>query len=151
MPEQDDTAPSTVDPLVAATSRGVTRIDDVVVAKIAGLAAREVSGVHALGGPTRAVGTLRDSLTGSAGNLQRGVSVEVGEQQTAVDVDIIAEYGVAIHELADAVRRNIILALERMTGLEVTEVNITVHDVHLELGPEEETEQAAVETAPRVQ
>ncbi len=155
MPEQDTTAASISpnDPLIAATTRGFTRIEDVVVAKIAGLAAREVSGVHSLGGATRSVGALRDTLTGTgaAGQLQRGVSVEVGENQTAVDVDIVAEYGVAIHELAEAIRRNIIIAVERMTGLGVTEVNVTVHDVHLDLGPEDDTERAVVETAPRVQ
>lgn len=155
MAEQDPTTEKTArtlpaDPLIAATTRGVTRIEDVVVAKIAGLAAREVSGVHSLGGPARAVGALRDTLTGTAVNLQRGVSVEVGEHQAAVDVDIVAEYGVAIHELAEAIRRNIITAIERMTGLEVTEVNVTVHDVHLDLG-DEEPEPVTTETTPRVQ
>jgi uncharacterized alkaline shock family protein YloU len=58
--------------------------------------------------------------------------VEVGERQTAVDIDIIANYGVAMTDLASGIRRNVIAAIERMTGLEVTEVNITVHDVHLE-------------------
>lgn len=116
-------------------SRGVTRIEDVVVGKIAGLAAREVSGVHALGGGSaRVVGALRESVAGTASTVQQGVHVEVGERQAAVDVSIVAEYGVAIHDLAEAIRRNIITAIERMTGLEVTEVNVVVHDVHLDLG-----------------
>lgn len=133
------------------TSHGKTHIEDVVVAKIAGLAAREVSGVYALGGgAARVVGALRDSIPGSRTNVQQGVSVEVGERQAAVDVSIVAEYGVAIHELAEAIRRNIINAIERMTGLEVTEVNVTVHDVHL--GIEDETTDAnPAETTPRVQ
>ena len=143
------------------TEHGRTHIDDVVVAKIAGMAAREVSGVHALGGgAARALGALRD-MAGSKVDVRQGVSVEVGETQAAADVAIVAEYGVAIHELADAIRRNIINAIERMTGLEVTEVNVTVHDVHLDLDDNnddsaddepKELEPAAAETdhAPRV-
>ncbi|WP_080793390.1 Asp23/Gls24 family envelope stress response protein [Corynebacterium pacaense] len=136
------------------TAHGRTVIEDVVVSKIAGLAAREVSGVYSLGGGTaRVVGAIRGSFSGSP-NVQQGVTVEVGERQAAVDVAIVAEYGVAIHELAEAIRRNIILAIERMTGLEVTEVNVTVHDVHLDLGEEDvELPPASPETdsIPRVQ
>ncbi|MHA0285065.1 Asp23/Gls24 family envelope stress response protein [Mycobacterium sp. C3-094] len=117
---------------VMSTERGKTTIADTVVAKIAGLATREVAGVHALGGSaTRAVGALRDRIPGASVNHAQGVSVEVGEKQAAVDVDIVAEYGVSINDLAGGIRRNVIAALERMTGLEVVEVNITVHDVYL--------------------
>jgi uncharacterized alkaline shock family protein YloU len=115
-----------------STERGKTTIADTVVAKIAGLAAREVTGGHALGGSaTRAVGALRDRIPGASINHAQGVSVEVGEKQAAVDVDIVAEYGVSINDLAAGIRRNVIAALERMTGLEVVEVNITVHDVYV--------------------
>lgn len=115
------------------TEQGKTSIADTVVSKIAGIAAREISGVHDLGGGTaRAVGALRERIPGSRTNLSQGVAVEVGEHQTAVDLDIVAEYGVAIADLAAAIRRNVVDAVERMTGLEVTEVNITVHDVFLE-------------------
>ncbi|KAA1374885.1 Asp23/Gls24 family envelope stress response protein [Aeromicrobium fastidiosum] len=118
-------------PLVS--DQGRTSIADAVVSKIAGIATREVSGVHDLGGNTaRAVGAIRDRIPGSRTNLSQGVNVEVGERQAAVDVDLIAEYGVSIAELATGVRRNVIGSVERMTGLEVTEVNITVLDVHLE-------------------
>ncbi|WP_295629610.1 Asp23/Gls24 family envelope stress response protein [uncultured Corynebacterium sp.] len=112
--------------------RGRTIIDDVVVTKIVGIAAREVSGVHALGGGgARFVGAVRDRIPGAGVDVQQGVTVEVGQYQAAADVSIVAEFGVAIHELADAIRDNVIVSVERMTGLEVTEVNVTVHDVHL--------------------
>ncbi|AFM06710.2 Asp23/Gls24 family envelope stress response protein [Corynebacterium pseudotuberculosis] len=125
-------------PTTLETTHGRTVIENTVVAKIAGLATREVSGVHAVGGNTaRVVGALRDSIPGSRTNLQQGVEVEVGERQAAVDVAIVAEYGVAIHQLAQAIRQNIINAIERMTGLEVTEVNVTVHDVHLDFDEDE--------------
>ncbi|MEU0565826.1 Asp23/Gls24 family envelope stress response protein [Nonomuraea sp. NPDC005983] len=113
------------------TDKGTTSIDDVVVAKIAGLAAREVSGVHAMGGgAARALGTMR-GMVGAETSVTQGVSVEVGERQAAVDLDLVVEYGIAIPELAAAVRRNVINAIERMCGLEVTEVNIRVDDVNL--------------------
>ena len=113
-------------------SRGATTIADIVVSKIAGIATREIDVVHDLGGQAaRVVGKLRETLPGSP-NLTQGVSVEVGERQTAVDIGIVAEYGVAVHDLADGIRNNVITAVENMTGLEVTEVNITVHDVHFD-------------------
>ncbi|AKK10337.1 Asp23/Gls24 family envelope stress response protein [Corynebacterium uterequi] len=110
---------------------GRTTIENVVVGKIAGIAAREVSGVHALGGgAARMMGQIRDTF-GASENVQQGVNVEVGETQAAADISIVAQYGVAIHELAEAIRRNVTRSIERMTGLEVTEVNVSVTDVHL--------------------
>lgn len=132
------------------TDHGRTQIEDVVVSKIAGMAAREVSGVHALGGSgARMAGAIRDAL-GSRTNVQQGVSVEVGETEAYVDVEIVAEYGVAIHELAEAIRKNVINAIERMTGLEVTQVNVTVHDVHLDIDDnddDDEKEQRSLESS----
>ena len=123
-------AAATNGPLV--TSHGTTTIANVVVSKIAGLAAREVDGVYDLGGnASRAVGALRERIPGATTNYAQGVSVEVGEKQAAVDLDIVAEFGVSIADLAAGIRRNVISATERMTGLEVVEVNITVHDVHV--------------------
>src|SRR5919112_1544178 len=114
------------------TSQGNTTIADGVVQKIAGLAAREVSGVHALGGgAARAFGALRERIPGATQTAGQGVAVEVGEKQTAVDLDVVTEYGAPIAEIARSVRRNVINAVEGMTGLQVTEVNIAVNDIHL--------------------
>lgn len=122
-----------VDAGTLVTSQGKTSIADTVVSKIAGIATREVTGVYDLGGgAARAVGMLRERIPGSRTNLSQGVSVEVGEKQAAVDLEIVAEYGVSIADLARGIRRNVINAVERMTGLEVTEVNIAVSDIHLE-------------------
>ncbi|WP_442906436.1 Asp23/Gls24 family envelope stress response protein [Kineococcus sp. NBC_00420] len=130
------------------SNQGTTSIADTVVSKIAGLAAKDVSGVHALGGgAARAVGALRERIPGASTNHSQGVSVEVGETQAAVDISLIAEYGVAIADLAAGVRRNVIASLERMTGLQVTEVNISVSDVHLPTDDADED----TESAPRVQ
>jgi len=117
------------------SSLGKTTIAETVVSKIAGIATREVDGVHAVGGGTaRAVGALRERIPGARTNHAQGVSVEVGEKQAAVDLDVVADYGVAITGLAEGIRRNVINSVERMTGLQVTEVNITVHDVYLDDG-----------------
>jgi uncharacterized alkaline shock family protein YloU len=125
------------------SSQGSTSIADTVVSKIAGIATREVSGVYDLGGgATRMVGALRERIPGANTNHAQGVSVEVGEKQAAVDLDIVADYGVAITDLATGIRRNVIAAVERMTGLEVTEVNITVNDVHLDDGSDDDDQPA---------
>lgn len=114
-----------------STDHGTTTIDDTVVAKIAGIAAREVSGVDSLGGGgARMLGSIRESFGGSE-DVRQGVNVDVDEGSANIDVAINAEYGVAIHELAEAIRRNIINAVERMTGLNVEAVDVTVHDVKL--------------------
>ena len=111
--------------------KGRTTIADSVVATIAGIAARETSGVYAMGGGMkRALGAVRDRVSSSS-DPTRGVKVEVGEKQAAVDLDIVVEYGASIVDLARAVRRNVITAVERMTGLEVIEVNIAVNDIQL--------------------
>ena len=115
------------------------------MSKIAGIAAREVSGVAALGGGgARMMGSIRESF-GASEDVRQGVSVEVNNGTASIDIAIIAEYGVAIHELAEAIRRNIMNAVERMTGLSVDRVDVVVHDVKL---PREEDESA--ETAPAV-
>lgn len=134
------------DRLADDTSHGKTTIAASVVQKIAGIAAREISGVHALGGGvSRAFGALRERIPGGSGTSSvAGVQVEVGEKQAAVDLDVVVEYGASIVDLARAVRRNVITAVERMTGLEVIEVNIAVNDIHL---PNEDGDEAAASTS----
>ncbi|MFF0555313.1 Asp23/Gls24 family envelope stress response protein [Streptomyces sp. NPDC020472] len=127
-----------------AGTRGRTTIADGVVEKIAGLAARDVDGVHAMGsGLSRTFGAVRDRVPGTGGgksSVTRGVKAEVGEVQTALDLEIVVDYGVSIADVAGDVRENVIAAVERMTGLEVVEVNIAVSDVKLPEDEEEEPE-----------
>jgi len=131
-------------PSVLQTSQGNTTIADGVVQKIAGLAAREVSGVYALGGgAARAFGALRERIPGASQTAGQGVSVEVGEKQAAVDLDIVTEYGAPIAEIARSVRRNVVNAVEGMTGLQVTEVNIAVNDIHLPTDDEGQQQEPA--------
>ncbi|GGF10187.1 Asp23/Gls24 family envelope stress response protein [Subtercola lobariae] len=131
-------------PLASQTVLGKTVINDSVVAKVAGIAAREASGVHALGGgAARALGAIR----GVIGNTDpsQGISVEVGETQVAVDVAIVAEYPVPLQVVAADVRSAVIGAIETIIGMEVTEVNVTVNDVFIASDDTDEQPEARVQ------
>ena len=106
---------------------------DSVIAKIAGVAAREIDGVHEMGnGTARAFGAIRDRVsTSQHSGITQGVDVEVGERQAAIDLDLVVDFGVSIVDVTQAVRSNVAKRIEKMTGLEVTEVNIAVDDVWL--------------------
>lgn len=129
------------------TELGTTVIADTVVQKIAAMAAREVPGVHAMGNAARrAFNQLTERIPRSQTNVSGGVSVEKGEREAAIDLSIVVEYGVSVVEVADAIRRNIVEAVEHGTGLRVIEVNISVTDIHL---PSEDDEPPApVRTTP---
>ncbi len=114
------------------TEHGDTTIAEQVVQKLAGIAAREVPGVYALGNAARrAFDTLTERIPGSQTNVSGGVRVEKGERQAAIDVSVVIEYGASIVDVSYAIRQNVINAVEHGTGLEVLEVNISVTDVHL--------------------
>jgi uncharacterized alkaline shock family protein YloU len=122
------------------TDDGKITVAQSVVQKIAGIACREISGVHAMGASTsRAFGAVRERIPGSSGpNVAQGVGVEVGETQAAIDLDIVVEYGVSIADLGRSIQRNVKQAVERMTGLEVVEVNINVDDLYLPGGDDQD-------------
>jgi uncharacterized alkaline shock family protein YloU len=116
---------------------GTTTIQDSVVTAIISMAAEEVEGVATSHGGVRlpgdtspTVGEFVDNITGGASRT-RGLSVDVGEQQTAADITINVEYGRSIPQVTQAVRERIIERVRSLTGLEVTEVNIQVNDVDL--------------------
>jgi uncharacterized alkaline shock family protein YloU len=134
------------------SERGNTTISDPVVSQVAGIAAQEVEKVQMGGGAAAAVGGFLQSVTGtsSGGNYSRGVSVEVGEEEAAIDLTMAVEYGVSIPQVTEAVRRNVINRVENLVGLRVTEVNITVNDVQFPeerpmLGQQQEVEEQARE------
>jgi uncharacterized alkaline shock family protein YloU len=108
------------------TEMGVIQIAPEVVEVIAGLATVEIEGVAGMSGGL--VGGIAEFL--GRKNLSKGVKVEVGEREAAVDVSIIVEYGYRIPELAANIQRNVKHAIESMTGLHVVEVNVHIHGVH---------------------
>ena len=125
------------------TERGTTTIQDGVVSKVAGIAAQEVEGVRmGSGGASQAVGNIMSAVPGvGSGSQSRGVSVEVGEVEAAVDLTMSVEYGRTIHQIAEAVRTNVIRRVENLLGLRVTEVNITVNDIFFPQQEEQQQEQ----------
>jgi uncharacterized alkaline shock family protein YloU len=121
------------------TERGSTSISDSVVSKIAGIASQEVDGIRMGSGGSQAMSGLLGSITGgSSGSQTQGVSVEVGQEEAAIDLTLTAEYGKSIPQLAEAVRRNVANRVESLVGLRVTEVNITVSNIFF---PQQEAEQ----------
>ena len=112
------------------TESGNTTISNAVVSQVAGIAAQEVEGVQMGGGASRAVSGVLDSVRGES-STTRGVTVEVGEEETAIDLTLAVEYGRSVPQVSEAVRSNVIMRVENLVGLQVTEVNITVNDVLL--------------------
>lgn len=122
------------------TEKGSTVIQDGVVSKIAGIAAAEVDGIRMGGGASQTMGNIIGSITGGSGTgggNSAGVSVEVGQEEAALDLTCTAEYGKSIPQLSEAVRRNVVNRVESLVGLRVTEVNITVSDIYF---PQDEQE-----------
>ncbi|WP_425840551.1 Asp23/Gls24 family envelope stress response protein [Microbacterium sp. PA5] len=116
--------------VVPTPGAGKTVIVDPVIAKIAGIAASSVPGVHALGGgAARVIGTIREAV--GAKDLSQGVSVEVGETQVAADISIVAEYPEQLQRVATDVRNAVADAITQLAGMEVAEINVTVVDVHI--------------------
>lgn len=140
-----NTAPATARSAVAPglVVQGKTVIDDSVVAKVAGIAVRDIPGVYALGGGVaRMVGAVRDAVGNT--DLAQGVTVEVGETQVAADISLVAEYPVPLQELGDRVREAVAKAVTELVGMEIAEVNVTVSDVHV---PSDDDGHDADETA----
>ncbi|WP_073091667.1 Asp23/Gls24 family envelope stress response protein [Selenomonas ruminantium] len=106
-------------------SLGSIRIADEVVSIIAGLAATEVEGIAGMSGGI--AGGIAEML--GRKNFAKGVKVEVGEKEAAVDLYIIVKYGVRIPDVALAAQENVKQAIENMTGLSVVEVNVHVQGV----------------------
>lgn len=113
------------------TTLGSVRVADDVVSIIAGLAATEVSGIAGMSGGI--AGGIAEIL--GRKNFAKGVKVEVGEKEAAVDLYIIVKYGVRIPDVALQAQENVKQAIETMTGLSVVEVNVHVQGVGF---PEEE-------------
>ena len=118
------------------TDIGTIQIAPEVIEVIAGLATIEVQGVAGMSGGF--AGGIAEIL--GRKNLSKGVKVEVGQRQAAVDVSIIINYDFKIPEVAHEIQRNVKQAIESMTGLDVVEVNVHIHDVHFKAADKEKSE-----------
>lgn len=114
------------------SDRGGTTIQEIVVSTVAGLAAQEIEGVQMGGSTSNAVGGFLGGVTGGGNNQTRGVTVEVGQEEAAVDLSMSIEYGRSIPQVSEAVRQNVINRVEYLVGLRVNEVNMVVNDVMLQ-------------------
>jgi uncharacterized alkaline shock family protein YloU len=113
------------------TARGTTTIAEVVVTKVAGIAAREVAGVHRLGSAvSRAIGAVTQRLQVGDATTQ-GVNVEVTETDARVSMSVVIDYGESIPEVAQAIRDNVVRRIEATTGLHCAAVDIAVTDLYL--------------------
>jgi uncharacterized alkaline shock family protein YloU len=115
-----------VNPMSEVIEAGIIRISDDVVATIAGLAAIETTGISAMSGGISE--GLAKRLSGR--NVQKGVSVEVGQVEAAIDLRVIVHYGSQIQNVCRDLQYNVREAIENMTGLRVIEVNVKVEGVH---------------------
>ncbi len=119
------------------SDKGTTIIQDAAVRTIVGVAANEVDGATTSTGGTRlpgdtsrTVGEFIGGLGSGGGDAKtRGVSVEVGDQETAIDLTMVVEYGRPVAQTTQAVRDNVIRRVESLSGLTVNEVNVNVVDV----------------------
>lgn len=107
------------------TGLGAIRIADDVVKVIAGLAAIEIKGVAGMSGGL--AGGIAELL--GKKNLSKGIKVEVGEKEAAIDIYVIIDYGIRIPDVATNIQSSVKNAVERMTGLVVVEVNVNVQGV----------------------
>lgn len=123
---------------------GKIKIESDVVAMIAGLAAIDTDGVLSMSsGITEG---LAKRVSGK--NVTKGVRVEIGETEAAIDVRIVVKYGFKLHEVAVALQNNVKEAVESMTGLKVVEVNVHIEGV--EFQKEDDAEQHEPEQMQRL-
>jgi len=116
------------------STAGSVRISEDVVAVIAGMSCSEVEGVAGMSGGL--VGDISEIL--GKKSLSKGVKVEVGEKETAIDLFLVVHYGAKIPEVAQKVEENVKTAVEIMTGLKVVQVNVHVHGVAFHPGVQDE-------------
>jgi uncharacterized alkaline shock family protein YloU len=116
---------------------GTVKVSDEVIATVASVAATQVEGVAGMS--EGVVDGIAKLLTG--GQATKGIKVQVGEEEAALDISIIVEYGTSIAEVGRQVQESVKKAVEAMTGLRVVEVNVSIQGVHL---PDEEHQKGEV-------
>ena len=106
------------------------KISNDVIAVIAGVAVSEVSGVASMSGGF--AGGITEAIKGKK-NLAKGIKVEATEKEAKIDVNIIVEFGSRIPDVAFEIQNRVKKAVENMTGIKVTDVNVNVQGVNTEI------------------
>jgi uncharacterized alkaline shock family protein YloU len=110
--------------------KGRIDVEDEVVEKVAGLAAMEVEGVADLGGDvSRTIENVRERIGIGHKRGDQGVKAHIQGREVAIDVTIVVEYGFVVMDVARQVKTNVAVQSNKMLGLRVVEVNVTVDDV----------------------
>ncbi|MDK2866153.1 MAG: hypothetical protein PWP51_2234 [Clostridiales bacterium] len=115
--------------MINAYHNGKVNIADDVIGVITTIAASEIKGIKALSG------TFQDDVLEMIGkkNFNKGIEVEMIEQQVTVNISIIVDYGFKVQEIAKQVQESVKLAIESMTGLEVVAVNVSVEGINTKM------------------
>ena len=123
-----ETSNRPVSRIYESNTSGTVQIADDVVATIAGLAATEIDGVYSMSG------NLTNEIVGKLGvkNLSKGVKVVVEEGEVFAELAITVEYGIDVVEVAKQVQNKVKVAIESMTGLTVSAVNVKIAGVNIE-------------------
>jgi uncharacterized alkaline shock family protein YloU len=125
--------------------KGRINVADEVVEKVAALAATEVEGVADLGGDfERAIESVRDRVGVGHKRGDQGIKAKINGREVSVDVTIMIEYGNVVMDVARQVKHNVASQTQRMLGLTVVEVNVTVDDVKMPYESESEDEDRGV-------
>lgn len=135
--EEDKVLQETGENEIEASENTGIKISNDVVASIAGVAVSEVPGVYSMAGGI--AGGISEVFSGKK-NLSKGIKVEVGEKDTKIDVNIIVEYGVRIPDVAFEIQGRVKKAVETMTGLKVSGVNIHVQGIKTNVADNKEKE-----------
>lgn len=136
--EEDKEIQVTEDTEITSSDNTGIKISNDVVASIAGVAVSEVPGVYSMAGGI--AGGISEVFSGKK-NLSKGIKVEVGEKETKIDVNIIVEYGVRIPDVAFEIQGRVKKAVETMTGLKVSGVNIHVQGIKTNISENKEKEE----------
>lgn len=124
--------------IINEVEKDVVKISDDVVAVIAGLAVNEINGI--VGMASGIVEGFTKMISGKK-NAHKGVKVTISEEAVEIDFNVIVEYGVKIHEVCAEAQVNVKKAVETMTGMNVSSVNIYVQNVIIPKNENEEAEE----------
>lgn len=131
-----DNAGAVTDAAAHRVGEGSTTIKDGVIGKVAALAVQEVPGVHALGStPLRAIGAIVGTISGA--DVNPGITIELGDDGVTVQIVLVAAYPVPLTVLADQVRATVTQAIEGLVGMPVIAVNVTITDVYVAEGSDD--------------
>lgn len=123
---------------------GSTRVEDDVIAAIAGHVARQVPGVVRLGG-SGVVRSVTGMVDSGSSSRARGVTVEAGRREAIFDIDLVVQYGYKIPEMVEEIRRSVSSEIKEQVGLTSKEINVNVVAIDFPDSDDDDTDERRVE------